>query len=121
MDEPTTGSGSAEPEPGLGCSSGALKESGVTIIMSTHYMIEAETLCDRLAIMDHGNILDIGEPDEVVQASCRVLKSRCCMISETATREERAALRRQLEEEKTRLQRGGGRGYLVTAPRGHEA
>ena len=32
----------------------------MTIIMSTHYMIEAETLCDRLAIMDHGNILDIG-------------------------------------------------------------
>ena len=40
--------------------------SGVTVLMSTHYMEEAATLCDRVAIMDHGRILDEGAPDELV-------------------------------------------------------
>jgi lipooligosaccharide transport system ATP-binding protein len=43
-----------------------LKLSGVTVLMSTHYMEEAATLCDRVAIMDHGRILDEGAPDELV-------------------------------------------------------
>ena len=34
--------------------------------MTTHYMEEAEALCDRLAIMDHGRILDIGTIDELI-------------------------------------------------------
>jgi lipooligosaccharide transport system ATP-binding protein len=45
----------------------ALKLSGVTILMSTHYMEEAATLCDRVAIMDHGKILAEGAPDELVE------------------------------------------------------
>ena len=43
-----------------------LKLSGVTILMSTHYMEEAATLCDRVAVMDHGRILDEGAPDELI-------------------------------------------------------
>jgi lipooligosaccharide transport system ATP-binding protein len=43
-----------------------MKQSGVTILMSTHYMEEAATLCDRLAIMDHGRILDEDAPDDLV-------------------------------------------------------
>jgi lipooligosaccharide transport system ATP-binding protein len=43
-----------------------LKLSGVTVLMSTHYMEEAATLCDRVAIMDHGRILDEGAPDELI-------------------------------------------------------
>ncbi len=43
-----------------------LKLSGVTILMSTHYMEEAATLCDRVAVMDHGRILDEGTPDELI-------------------------------------------------------
>tara|TARA_B100000676_G_C17979263_1_gene787990 strand:- start:958 stop:1341 length:384 start_codon:yes stop_codon:yes gene_type:complete len=44
-----------------------LKDDGVTILVSTHYMEEATVLCDRLAIMDNGKILDEGTPDEMVE------------------------------------------------------
>lgn len=44
-----------------------LKSSGVTILMSTHYMDEAATLCDRLAIMDQGRILDEDTPPVLVE------------------------------------------------------
>src|SRR4029079_5931349 len=37
-----------------------------TILMTTHYMEEAEALCDRLAIMDHGKILDSGTVDDLI-------------------------------------------------------
>jgi len=45
-----------------------LKENyDVTTLMSTHYMEEAEMLCDRLAIMDHGQIVAIGSPMELME------------------------------------------------------
>lgn len=114
MDEPTTG---LDPQSRnrVWEQLGALKESGVTIIMSTHYMIEAETLCDRLAIMDHGNILDIGEPDEVVRHHVGA-EVAMLQIGESATREERAALRHQLDKEKRDYSEVGPR-ILVTSPR----
>jgi lipooligosaccharide transport system ATP-binding protein len=43
-----------------------LKQSGVTLVMSTHYMDEAETLCDRLAMLHAGRILDEGAPHELI-------------------------------------------------------
>ena len=43
-----------------------MKQAGVTVLMSTHYMEEASALCDRLAIMHHGQILAEGTPDELV-------------------------------------------------------
>ena len=43
-----------------------MKQAGVTVLMSTHYMDEAAALCDRLAIMHHGKILTEGAPDELV-------------------------------------------------------
>jgi len=39
----------------------------VTTLMSTHYMEEAEMLCDRLAIMDRGHIVAIGSPKELME------------------------------------------------------
>ena len=39
-----------------------LKKNGVTVILSTHYMDEAEQLCDRLVIMERGKILVEGSP-----------------------------------------------------------
>ena len=44
-----------------------LKAQKKTIIMTTHYMEEAEKLCDRIAIVDHGQILDIGTSAELIQ------------------------------------------------------
>lgn len=40
--------------------------SGVTILLSTHYMDEAEKLCERLVVMDHGRILANGAPKDLV-------------------------------------------------------
>jgi lipooligosaccharide transport system ATP-binding protein len=40
--------------------------SGVTIILSTHYMEEAEKLCERLVVIDHGHILATGTPRDLV-------------------------------------------------------
>lgn len=42
--------------------------SGVTILLSTHYMEEAEKLCERLVVIDHGQILAAGTPRELVSA-----------------------------------------------------
>jgi ABC-2 type transport system ATP-binding protein len=44
------------------------KETGRTIILTTHYMDEAERLCDRVAIMDHGKIIALGTPRELIQS-----------------------------------------------------
>lgn len=44
----------------------SLKEQGVTLILTTHYMDEASQLCDRLVVMDHGEILEEGSPRGLV-------------------------------------------------------
>ncbi len=44
-----------------------LKADGVTLVLTTHYMDEAEQLCDRLVIMDRGRIVAEGSPRELVQ------------------------------------------------------
>ena len=41
------------------------KEYGMTLFMTTHYLEEADALCDRIAIIDHGKILVIGTPNEL--------------------------------------------------------
>lgn len=43
-----------------------LREEGRTVVLTTHYMEEAETLCEQLAIMDHGQVLATGSPRELV-------------------------------------------------------
>jgi lipooligosaccharide transport system ATP-binding protein len=45
----------------------ALKEGGVTVLLTTHYMEEASRLCDRVVLMDRGRILLEGAPDELVR------------------------------------------------------
>ena len=42
------------------------KRAGKTILLTTHYMDEAERLCERVAIMDHGKIIALGSPRELV-------------------------------------------------------
>jgi ABC-2 type transport system ATP-binding protein len=45
-----------------------LKKAGRTIILTTHYMDEAERLCERVAIMDHGRIIALGTPRELISS-----------------------------------------------------
>src|SRR6476646_10693487 len=44
-----------------------LKQQGVTLVLTTHYMDEAEQLCDRLVVMDRGRIAEGGSPLELIQ------------------------------------------------------
>ena len=44
-----------------------LKKQGKTIVLTTHMMDEAEELCDRVAIMDHGKIIALGSPSELIK------------------------------------------------------
>ncbi|GAA1238043.1 lipooligosaccharide transport system ATP-binding protein [Oryzihumus leptocrescens] len=44
-----------------------LKRSGVTLVLTTHYMDEAEQLCDRLVVMDHGRIVAEGSPRSLIE------------------------------------------------------
>ncbi|HEY2696795.1 MAG TPA: ATP-binding cassette domain-containing protein [Pseudonocardiaceae bacterium] len=44
-----------------------LKQRGATLIITTHYMDEAEQLCDRLVVMDHGLIVAEGAPNELIR------------------------------------------------------
>ena len=68
-----------------------LKASGITILMSTHYMEEAANLCDRIAVMHLGKILDEGTPEELIErhTSAEVAQVRA---SAAARAEMRAAL-----------------------------
>ena len=65
LDEPTTG---LDPQARrhLWDLVDELKQAGRTIILTTHYMDEAERLCDRVAIMDHGRIIALGTPQQLI-------------------------------------------------------
>jgi ABC-2 type transport system ATP-binding protein len=44
-----------------------INSTGRTVVLSTHYLDEAEALCDRVAIMDHGRVLELGAPAALVR------------------------------------------------------
>jgi ABC-2 type transport system ATP-binding protein len=46
------------------------RQSGRTILLTTHYMDEAERLCDRVAIVDHGKQIALGSPRQLIAANC---------------------------------------------------
>jgi ABC-2 type transport system ATP-binding protein len=64
LDEPTAG---LDPQSRLALWEvlGELHAEGQTILLTTHYMEEADQLCDRLAIIDHGRLLALGTPEEL--------------------------------------------------------
>ena len=66
LDEPTTG---LDPQARrhLWDLVEGLKLAGRTIILTTHYMDEAERLCDRVAIMDHGRVIALGTPQQLIE------------------------------------------------------
>ncbi len=71
LDEPTTG---LDPQARINLWEliKKINQTGITIILTTHYMDEAELLCDRLAIMDQGQILTIDTPANLID---KLLKS----------------------------------------------
>jgi ABC-2 type transport system ATP-binding protein len=47
-----------------------IRNRGTTVFLTTHLMEEAERLCDRVAIIEHGRIIELGTPDDLVQKHC---------------------------------------------------
>ena len=70
LDEPTTG---LDPQSRrqLWDIIRAFQQRGGTVLLTTHYMDEAEKLCDRLSIVDHGKIIASGTPRGVDRANLR--------------------------------------------------
>jgi ABC-2 type transport system ATP-binding protein len=66
LDEPTTG---LDPQnrANLWEQLRLLRDGGTTIFLTTHYLDEADQLCDRVAIVDHGRVIALGRPDELKQ------------------------------------------------------
>ena len=67
MDEPTTG---LDPQArrNLWDLVKNIRDKGVTVILTTHYMEEAELLCDRVAVMDNGKIIALDSPKNLIDA-----------------------------------------------------
>jgi ABC-2 type transport system ATP-binding protein len=65
LDEPTTG---LDPQArrGLWDVVRELKHTGKTVLLTTHYMEEAEQLCDRVAVMDQGHIIELDSPPALI-------------------------------------------------------
>ncbi|NUS44574.1 MAG: ATP-binding cassette domain-containing protein [Mycobacteriaceae bacterium] len=64
LDEPTTGL-DPQSRANLWVHIRRLRERGTTIVLTTHYLEEADALCDRILVMDHGGIVAEGSPDEL--------------------------------------------------------
>ena len=67
LDEPTTG---LDPQARLSLWDvvDRFREGGGTVLLTTHYMEEAARLCDRVAIMDHGEVIALGTPLELIES-----------------------------------------------------
>ena len=86
LDEPTTGLDPAARRSLWDLVRG-LQADGRTVLLTTHYMEEAEVLCDRLAIMDHGRILELGTVDELVSKRFRERAVRFAPLAGVAVEE----------------------------------
>jgi ABC-2 type transport system ATP-binding protein len=90
LDEPTTG---LDPQSRreLHASIAQMKRDGYTVLFTTHYLDEAEALCDRVAIIDQGRIVATGAPRELI-AQTSGLQSVRLTTSRPITRARLAAL-----------------------------
>ena len=92
LDEPTVGVDPQSRER-IYAMIGELKADGVSLLYTTHYMEEAERLCDRIAIIDNGRIIALGTKDELVRATLGTRE----MLAIEAERDVPEPLRRRLE------------------------
>jgi lipooligosaccharide transport system ATP-binding protein len=101
LDEPTTGLDPAVRQ-ALWGRVRELRAAGTTILLTTHYMDEAERLCDRIAIMANGKVIDEGSPAELIGRN--VAKSA---VELTASSAEERALLDGIAPNARRLRSGG--------------
>ncbi len=128
LDEPTTG---LDPETrrALWLDLKRLRtERNVTVLLTTHYLEEADTLCDRLSIVDHGRVVVEGTPDslkadiagDTITVDVGEAAARACDDSYPGRRRERGDPRRRVDDgagARRRHRRAGGRRCLE--PSGH--
>jgi lipooligosaccharide transport system ATP-binding protein len=76
-----------------------LKQQGVTLVLTTHYMDEAEQLCDRLVVMDAGRIVAEGSPRELIErySTREVVELRFAADGQEAYAEKLESLAERLE------------------------
>lgn len=72
-----------------------IRERGKTVFLTTHLMEEAERLCDRVAIIEHGRIIDIGSPQNLVNRHCP--ERTIVLATDDRTAEERFRAIQQVE------------------------
>ena len=96
-----------------------LKQQGVTLILTTHYMDEAEQLCDRLVVMDKGRIAAVGTPRELIDqyATREVLELRFPLDEQQQAAEKLAGIGDRLEPlpDRVLIYAGDGEAALAEA------
>jgi ABC-2 type transport system ATP-binding protein len=114
MDEPTTGLDPLAREELWRIIRG-LKRAGVTVLLTTHYMQEAEALCDRVAILDRGKVRVLGSPRELGGNLEEVFRSTVTLGDMVTPEGEPVGRSQKVGEAKVRLKRAGR-----VAPEGQE-
>jgi ABC-2 type transport system ATP-binding protein len=89
-----------------------IRERGKTVFLTTHLMEEAERLCDRVAIIEHGRIVDIDSPERLISRHCP--ERTVVLVTDDAIAEERFRLIPGVEVEKS------GDGRFTIRGRGEE-
>jgi ABC-2 type transport system ATP-binding protein len=89
-----------------------IRERGKTVFLTTHLMEEAERLCDRVAIIEHGRIVDIDSPEKLVSRHCP--ERTVVLVTDDVMAEERFRMIPGVEVE------NGGGGRFTIRGRGEE-
>jgi ABC-2 type transport system ATP-binding protein len=89
-----------------------IRERGKTVFLTTHLMEEAQRLCDRVAIIEHGRIVDIDSPERLVSRHCP--ERTVVLVTEDVMAEERFRMMPGVEVE------NGGDGRFTIRGRGEE-
>ena len=94
-----------------------LKQRGVTLVLTTHYMDEAEQLCDRLVVMDRGRIVAEGSPRELIarHVEREVVELRFAAGSQDGAMSKLEGLAARIEELADRILIGTGDGDATAA------
>ncbi len=92
-----------------------IRDRGTTVFLTTHLMEEAERLCDRVAIIEHGKLIELGTPDELVRRHCPEVSVVFTSQSDGVAALMRAlpSVRSATSEGSTHTIRGEGDGFVT--------